>query len=63
MKKTSATDLAKQLIAIHRRRDAGLHSLGEIWRRHRLSCPSRQELTDSDSRRNDDAHAVAVGVY
>ena len=37
-------ELAKQLVAIHRRRDAGLHTLGEIWRRHRVSCPSRQEL-------------------
>jgi hypothetical protein len=26
------------------RGDAGLHSLGAIWRRHRLTCPSRQEL-------------------
>jgi len=26
------------------RRDAGLHSLGAIWRRHRLSCPSREQL-------------------
>jgi hypothetical protein len=25
------------------RRDAGIHSLGEIWRRHHLSCPSRQQ--------------------
>jgi len=37
-------DLLKQLAAICRRRDAGLHSLGEIWRRHRLSCPAREEL-------------------
>jgi hypothetical protein len=37
-------ELAKRLIAILRRRDAGLHSLGEIWRRHRVSCPSRQDL-------------------
>ena len=37
-------DLLKTLAAICRRRDAGLHSLGEIWRRHRLSCPSREEL-------------------
>ena len=36
--------LAKQLIAINGRRDAGVHSLGEIWRRHRLSCPSRDQL-------------------
>ncbi len=25
-------------------RDAGLHSLGEVWRRRRLTCPSREEL-------------------
>ena len=31
----------KQLIA---RRDAGVHSLGEIWRRGRLTCPTRQQL-------------------
>ena len=27
-----------------RRRDDGFHSVGDIWRRHRLSCPSRREL-------------------
>src|SRR5438105_13804217 len=37
-------DLQQRLIAINGRRDAGVHSLGEIWRRHRLSCPSRQQL-------------------
>jgi hypothetical protein len=36
--------LAKQLAEIHARRSAGVHSLGEIWRRHRLSCPSREQL-------------------
>lgn len=36
--------LARRLSAINSRRDAGVHSLGEIWRRHRLSCPSRDEL-------------------
>lgn len=25
-------------------RDAGQHSVGEVWRRERLSCPSRQQL-------------------
>lgn len=25
-------------------RDAGVHSIGEIWRRHRVSCPTRQQL-------------------
>ena len=36
--------LAQQLVAINARRDAGMHSLGEIWRRHRLSCPPREQL-------------------
>ncbi len=36
--------LAAQLAALNARRDAGLHSLGAIWRRHRLSCPSREHL-------------------
>lgn len=36
--------LVQRLAAINARRDAGVHSLGEIWRRHRLSCPSRQQL-------------------
>jgi hypothetical protein len=37
-------ELQKQLAAINGRRDAGVHSLGEVWRRHRLSCPSREQL-------------------
>ena len=36
--------LARRLAGIHARRNAGVHSLGEIWRRHRLSCPSREQL-------------------
>ncbi len=36
--------LAHQLATINARRDAGVHSLGEIWRRHRLSCPTREQL-------------------
>jgi hypothetical protein len=37
-------DLQKRLATINGRRDAGVHSLGEIWRRHRLSCPTREQL-------------------
>jgi len=37
-------DLLKQLSAINARRDAGVHSVGEIWRRQRLSCPPREQL-------------------
>lgn len=36
--------LAEQLAAINGRRDAGVHTVGEIWRRHRLSCPTREQL-------------------
>lgn len=39
------TELGLKLVAIHGRRDAGVHTLGEIWRRHRLTCPSREKLT------------------
>lgn len=53
-------ELSQQLIAIHRRRDAGLHSLGEIWRRHRVSCPSRQELGSYLLGVLEDAHAAYI---
>jgi hypothetical protein len=34
----SQPDLAKRLSQINGRRDAGVHSLGEVWRRQRLTC-------------------------
>lgn len=37
-------ELGRRLGAINARRDAGVHSLGDIWRRHRLTCPTRAEL-------------------
>jgi len=40
----SRPDLLRQLALINGRRDAGVHSVGEIWRRLRLSCPPRQQL-------------------
>jgi len=36
--------LIGQLAAINSRRDAEVHTLGEIWRRHRVSCPTREQL-------------------
>jgi hypothetical protein len=36
--------LLRTLETINGRRDAGVHSLGEIWRRNRLTCPTRQQL-------------------
>jgi hypothetical protein len=40
----SRPELLQQLALINGRRDAGVHSVGEIWRRNRLSCPSRAQL-------------------
>jgi hypothetical protein len=37
-------ELVERLKSVHGRRDAGVHSLGAIWRRHRVSCPSRELL-------------------
>lgn len=36
--------LTGRLASIHARRSAGVHSLGEIWRQRRLSCPTREQL-------------------
>jgi hypothetical protein len=36
--------LRLRVAAVAHRRDHGVHSVGEIWRRLRLSCPSRNEL-------------------
>lgn len=36
--------LLSELSAINARRDSGVHSLGEVWRRHRLTCPTRDQL-------------------
>lgn len=37
-------ELLMRLHSIHGRRDAGMHSLGEIWRAHRVSCIDRETL-------------------
>ena len=40
-----SAELRARLEAVRENRgDAGLHSLGAIWRRNRLTCPSRQQL-------------------
>lgn len=40
----SDKQLAAQLATIVNRRGGGMHSIGDIWRRHRLSCPTREQL-------------------
>ena len=37
-------DLLRQLAEINNRRDAGIHSISAVWRRNRVSCPTRQQL-------------------
>jgi len=37
-------ELRNRLIEVRGRETAGLHTLGAIWRRNRLSCPSRTDL-------------------
>ena len=37
-------NLTNRLTALIAGRDQGVHSIGEIWRRHRISCPTREEL-------------------
>lgn len=36
--------LLQRLAEVIGRRESGNHSVGAIWRRHRLSCPTRLEL-------------------
>lgn len=36
--------LKERLVAINVRRNSGVHTLGEIWRRHRIGVPTREEL-------------------
>ena len=40
----SSSDLRERLAGLIHRRDQGGHTVGEIWRRHRLSCPKRPTL-------------------
>jgi hypothetical protein len=37
-------ELRNRLAGLIRRRDQGGHTIGEIWRRYRLTCPDRQTL-------------------
>jgi hypothetical protein len=40
----SDKELRSRLLEVRGRDNAGLHTIGSIWRRHRLSCPTRAEL-------------------
>jgi len=38
--------LLTRLALINRRRDAGVHTLGEIWRRNQIAVPTREQMAD-----------------
>jgi hypothetical protein len=40
----SSAELRNRLVEVRGRETAGLHTIGAIWRRARLSCPTRAEL-------------------
>lgn len=56
-------ELLQKLSQINGRRDAGVHSLGEVWRRNRLSCPTRQQLGNFLLGILDDEHADYVTFH
>lgn len=64
----SDAELQQRLAGLSRRRDHGVHSVGEIWRRQRLSCPDRRQLggyllgtNDPDYARYVEFHIRTIG--
>jgi hypothetical protein len=55
--------LGRRLASIHSRRGAGVHTLGEIWRGRRLSCPTREQLGSWLLGAMDDDHAGYIGFH
>lgn len=56
-------ELLRRLSTILGRREAGVHSVGEIWRRHRLSCPDRRELGNYLMGVLDNDHAAYIRFH
>src|SRR5437899_12843554 len=55
--------LRRQLRTLIQERDRGEHSLGAIWRRQRLSCPTREQLGSFLLEVLDDAQADYVRFH
>jgi hypothetical protein len=55
--------LLGRLSSINARRDTGLHSLGEVWRRARLTCPTREQLGGMLLGVLDDGHAGYIKFH
>jgi DNA repair photolyase len=56
-------ELLARLTAVNGRRNAGLYSIGAIWREHRLSCPSRQELQNYLRGKLEESHADYIAFH
>ena len=56
-------EILQRLSAINGRRDAGVHSVGEIWRRQRLSCPPREQLGSYLLSALDDGHMAYITFH
>ena len=59
----SEPQLAETLAALNVRRDSGMHSVGGIWRRARISCPTREQLGSFLLQAVDDAHADYIRFH
>jgi hypothetical protein len=55
--------LAERAALLIAERDSGVHSVGEIWRRHRLSCPSRERLVAFHQQEVDSAEATYIQFH
>lgn len=53
-------ELLQQLAEINARRDCGIHTLAEIWRRHQIGVPTREELLAYLHGRLPKAHAEYI---
>lgn len=55
--------LRERLSLLRGQQDAGMHSIAAIWRRHRASCPSREQLGQYLLGVMDDAEADYVDFH
>jgi hypothetical protein len=55
--------LRDRLATVIGREDAGLHSVGVIWRRRRLSCPDRNQLSQHLLRVLDEEESAYIDFH
>lgn len=52
--------LLSRLSHINGRRDAGIHTLGEIWRRNQVGVPTRDQISDYMAGKLDASHSEYI---